>query len=118
MGAAPERDDKEVFLLMPVPSEELRQIDFCTDVAEAMFVMAQHCAGGLLPQAERKHLLRLLSELSAFIIGAPYAVEDPLQQKGLLVIFECAEGVPIFLLLSKNILPLCMYVCMYVCVCV
>jgi hypothetical protein len=102
MGASPERDDKEVFTVYPVSAAELRDIDFCTDLAEALFNMADSLAFGVLGYSERKHqtqvlffgffvVLRpnvrcadrkLLCELAAFIISAPRAVDDPTLQKG------------------------------------
>eukprot|EP00047_Mylnosiga_fluctuans_P022501 m.120906 g.120906 ORF g.120906 m.120906 type:complete len:2802 (-) comp9285_c2_seq2:1154-9559(-) len=82
VGLAPERDDKEVFTVIPVVAAELRDNDFCTDIAEALYNMAANVANGTIVYSERKHQDQLLCELAAFIIEAPTAIDEPWTIKG------------------------------------
>ncbi len=46
VGLAPKREDKEAFAIVPVPSQEVRDLDFANDAAKAIGKIAKKLEKG------------------------------------------------------------------------
>ena len=46
VGLATKREDKEAFAIVPVPSQEVRDLDFANDAAKAIGEIAKKMQGG------------------------------------------------------------------------
>lgn len=55
VGLAPKREDKEAFAIVPVPSQEVRDLDFANDAAKAIGKIAKKLEKGQnMTPTERK----------------------------------------------------------------
>lgn len=54
VGLAPSREDKEAFAVVPVPSGEVRDLDFANDAARAIKKIADNMESGQTMTANEK----------------------------------------------------------------
>lgn len=69
VGLAQCREDKEAFAVVPVPAQEVRDLDFANDAAKAISKIAGKMGEGKnMTPNERKYITRLLEDLVYFVI--------------------------------------------------
>jgi inositol 1,4,5-triphosphate receptor type 1 len=79
IGCAKIKEDKEAFQLIPVPTNEVRDLDFATDAAKSLSDLADRMFSNNLSMIDRRSLASLLADLIFFV--AEYetsASNDPL----------------------------------------
>ena len=54
LGAAALRDDKEAFALVPVSTDEIRDLDFATDASHVLHKIASHMQQGILSGTDKR----------------------------------------------------------------
>lgn len=67
IGCAKIKEDKEAFQLIPVPTNEVRDLDFATDAAKMLHVFAEKILNSQLLMNERRSLCALLTDLIFFV---------------------------------------------------
>lgn len=83
VGAAPERDDKEAFEIIPVRKAEIRDLDFCSDSAKVLSACVKGIAAGTISLIERRMLQQLVGDLCCFIMGQEHVQwADPMSLPG------------------------------------
>jgi hypothetical protein len=67
IGCAKIKEDKEAFQLIPVPTTEVRDLDFATDAAKMLQVFADKMFQNQLSMMDRRSLGALLTDLIFFV---------------------------------------------------
>ncbi|CAH1265900.1 ITPR1 [Branchiostoma lanceolatum] len=78
VGAAPIREDKEAFAIVPVPANEVRDLDFANDACKVMQDIASKLEKSSITQNERRFVTQLLTDLVYFLADKPNNGGDPL----------------------------------------
>ena len=79
IGCAKIKEDKEAFQLIPVPSIEVRDLDFATDAAKMLQVFADKMFQNQLVVNDRRSLGALLTDLIYFVAEYETGASDPLE---------------------------------------
>ncbi|XP_064398624.1 inositol 1,4,5-trisphosphate receptor type 2-like isoform X2 [Halichondria panicea] len=70
VGLAQRREDKEAFAIVPVPAQEVRDLDFANDAAKAIQKISKKMEQGQnMTPNERKYITTLLEDVVFFVIG-------------------------------------------------
>ncbi|XP_065197273.1 inositol 1,4,5-trisphosphate receptor type 1-like isoform X2 [Sycon ciliatum] len=82
LGAAALRDDKEAFALVPVSTQEIRDLDFANDASQVLKKLATHMERGIITSSEKKSAIKLLSDIIYFVMRKENTEGDALQVTG------------------------------------
>jgi inositol 1,4,5-triphosphate receptor type 1 len=78
IGGARIKEDKEAFQLIPVPPNEVRDLDFATDASKMLQVFANKMSANQLLLNDRRSLCALLTDLIYFVTESE-SNGDPLE---------------------------------------
>lgn len=78
LGAAPVREDKEAFAIVPVPVQEVRELDFASDASKLLDDVCSKLRSAGVVQRDLKSACRLLGDLILFVLNMENSRADPL----------------------------------------